>query len=70
MDSVILSCSKSDNFKSVSAEVALAAEALLKCNEYTSKRSIRRTIKPQLWAMSVAFEAQGETVPSLGDTKI
>jgi hypothetical protein len=70
MDSVILSCNKSDNFKSVSADAALADEAFLKCNEYTSKRSIRRTVKPQLWAMSVALEAQGDTVPSRGDTKI
>jgi hypothetical protein len=30
-------------------------------------RSIRRTARPQLCAMSVALEAQGETVPSRGD---
>ena len=32
-------------------------------------RSIRVTVSPQLWAMSVALEAQGETVPKRGVTK-
>ena len=31
-------------------------------------RSMRLRAKPQLWAMSVALEAQGETVPKRGVT--
>ena len=35
---------------------------------YSVMRSMRLTAKPQLWAMSVALEAQGETVPRRGET--
>ena len=29
---------------------------------YSTTRSTRRTARPQLWAISVAFDAQGETI--------
>ena len=37
---------------------------------YSVRRSTRRTAKPQLCAMSVALDAQGETVPKRGLTTI
>ena len=37
---------------------------------YSVSRSMRLTAKPQLWAMSLALEAQGETVPKRGATMI
>jgi hypothetical protein len=35
---------------------------------YCVTRSTRRSARPQLWAMSVAFDAQGDTVPRRGVT--
>ena len=39
-------------------------------SEYSVTRSIRCTTRPQLRAMSVAFDAQGEIVPRRGATTI
>jgi hypothetical protein len=41
---------------------------LASCRRYSTTRSTRRMARPQLWAMSVALEAQGETVPRRGVT--
>ena len=37
---------------------------------YSVMRSTRLSAMPQLWAMSVALEAQGDTVPKRGVTTI
>ncbi len=68
--SVIRSCSSAAIASSSAGSSAGAAPSSpgLNARWYSVMRSIRRTASPQLWAMSVAFDAQGETVPNRGVT--
>ena len=70
-DSVIRSCSVAATWPSCSAvNLAVLSKPDFMVNRYSVKRSTRRRVKPQLCAMSVALEAQGETVPIRGLTTI
>ena len=53
-----------------SSAAARPISGFLGASEYSVTRSIRCTTRPQLRAMSVAFEAHGEIVPRRGATTI
>ena len=69
-DSVMRSCSKAATWAKASALRALVppSSPVLSCSWYSVMRSTRLTAKPQLCAMSVALDAQGDTVPKRGLT--
>ena len=70
-DSVIRSCnSAATACKRASLKAGLPSSPALSARRYCVTRSTRLIAKPQLWAMSVALEAQGDTVPRRGDTTI
>ena len=50
--------------------VVLPRSGFFSVMAYSVKRSMRLTAKPQLWAISLALEAQGDTVPRRGATMI
>jgi len=50
------------------AQLHLAQQARLQRDAVLGMRSTRRSARPQLCAMSVAFDAQGDTVPKRGVT--
>ena len=53
-----------------SDSVGLLSKPDFSDTRYSMTRSTRRTARPQLCAMSVALEAQGDTVPKRGVTTI
>ena len=70
------SCSTSAQACNSSAVSGLApplkvsSRPVFSTSRYSVTRSTRCSVAPQLWAMSVAFEAHGDSVPSRGITTI